>query len=84
MALYFGGDKVRLNLGGAVWCVNIPTVATPALNYSLLSLDNYVLKDSNGLYLIPKIEIPLNVALSYDGHILKDSDNLYITIKEND
>lgn len=55
MALYLGSsDKLKINLDNAVYCLNIFSTI-PILNgIKLLSSDNYILKDSNGLYLTLK------------------------------
>jgi hypothetical protein len=54
MALYLGRDKVKINLNGVVYCLNLFS-ATPITNgILLLSSDGYILKDSNGLYLTSK------------------------------
>lgn len=54
MALYLGGDKLKINLDGIVYCLNLIS-QTPILNgIKLLSSENYILKDSNGLYLTAK------------------------------
>lgn len=51
MALYLGSEKKQLNLNGLAYCLNLFS-ATPIVNgVQLLSSDNYVLKDSNGLYI---------------------------------
>lgn len=52
MALYLGSsEELKVNLNGVVCCLNLST-STPITNFiSLLSSDNYTLKDSNGLYL---------------------------------
>lgn len=54
MALYLGEDKVKINLNGIAYCLNLFS-ATPTINNGwLLSSDNYILQDSNGIYLIIK------------------------------
>jgi hypothetical protein len=54
MALYLGGSKVKINLGGVVYRLNLFT-ATPITNgVRLLSSDDYILKDINKLYLTTK------------------------------
>ena len=55
MAIYLGnGQKFKLNFGNATCSLIIPS-ATPILNgVKLLSSDNYILKDSNGIYLTAK------------------------------
>lgn len=55
MAAYLGQTKIqKVFLNGKAYCLNYLTV-TPIINgIRLLSSDNYVLADANGLYLIAK------------------------------
>jgi hypothetical protein len=54
MALYLGSDKLKINLNGVAYCINLFS-ETPITNgIRLLSSENYILKDSNGLYLTVK------------------------------
>lgn len=54
MALYLGDKKVKLNLDGVIWHLNISS-STPVIGYSgILSFDNYTLLDCNGVYLKSK------------------------------
>lgn len=56
MALYLGNSgKLKITTPTGV-CNLIITAAAPTPIIRLLSLDNYVLKDSGGLYLIAKEE----------------------------
>lgn len=54
MSLYLGNDKVKINLDGVRYCLNLISAKPSMDNVGLLSLDNYILKDLNGLLLIPK------------------------------
>lgn len=56
MALYLGTELVQLYLKDKPMCLNIysPTGQLPEESIRLLSSDNYILKDSNDVYLIPK------------------------------
>ena len=51
MALYLGSDKIKLNLGGFTYCLNLFSTAHIVNNGWLWSSDNYILTDSNGIYL---------------------------------
>ena len=51
MALYLGGQKVKINLNGETYSLKLFTNASIANYIRLLSSEGYVLKDSNGLYL---------------------------------
>lgn len=54
MALYCGSEKLLININNNVYCLNIYS-SHPIVNGSLLmSSDDYVLKDSKGLYLTVK------------------------------
>jgi hypothetical protein len=54
MALYLGKNKVKINLDGIIYCLNLPSTTTIANNELLLSSDNCILADSNGVYLTIK------------------------------
>ena len=53
MALYFGNNKVNVNLGGEKYHLNL-IVADIESIIGLTSADNYILKDLNGSYLISR------------------------------
>ena len=56
MALYLGNEKVKINLNDTVYYLNL-FFKTPITNgIRLLSFDNYILKDSNGLYITAEKE----------------------------
>ena len=79
MAIYVGGQKWKLIVGGNVFSLNIPS-STPITNgVRLLSSDDFILKDINGLYLTAVEYIQ---SLSSDGSILTDIENNYLTIKK--
>ena len=55
MALYIGKDKVKINLAdGKSYNSTLITKELPLPNGIVLSFDEYILKDLNGLYLITK------------------------------
>lgn len=54
MTLYLGEDKVKINLNGIAYCLNLFSATSTINNGWLLSSDNYILQDSNGIYLIIK------------------------------
>lgn len=56
MALYLGEDKVKLNLDGIVYFLNLYSEILILNGIRLLSSDDYILQDSNGLYLTAKEE----------------------------
>lgn len=54
MALYLGSNEQRVNLDGIVYCANLFSVLPTIEDIVLLSSDDHILKDLNGLYLMPK------------------------------
>ena len=54
MALYLGNDKIKINLDGIAYCLNLAPINVITNNIRLLSSDNYILQDSNGIYLLAK------------------------------
>ena len=56
MAVYLGNNQVQIYINSILYKLNLHST-TPILNGDkLLSLDNYILKDLNGLYLTAKKE----------------------------
>ena len=56
MALYLGKDAIKINLNGIVCSLNLFSL-NPILNgISLLSSEDYILKDTNGVFLTVKEE----------------------------
>lgn len=54
MAIYIGGQKYKLIVGGNVCSLNVPS-STPITNgVRLLSSDDFILKDINNLYITVK------------------------------
>lgn len=84
MGFYLGTDKVKINLDGTVYYLNM--IVKPIIR--LLSSDNYMLKGSDGLYLVVSdtgvAGISEFAVSSSDGYILKDSNGLYLTVKESE
>lgn len=54
MALYLGIDKVKLNLDNVVYNLNLFSETPIVTGVMLLSVDNNIIKDSNGLYITTK------------------------------
>ena len=55
MALYLGEERMNLHLNDLLLCLNIYSPSDPITEViRLLSSDNYILKDLNDIYLIPK------------------------------
>ena len=79
MALYLGSDKVKLHLCGVACLLNILTKPPVESSFFLASSDGFVLKDSIGLYLIPKID---NILLSLDNRILTDTNGSHLAFEE--
>lgn len=49
MALYLGSEKIKIIFSDGIYHLIIPS---PIPNNALLSFDNYILKDANGVYLV--------------------------------
>lgn len=54
MALYLGNNKVKLNVDGVLYYLNLFSETPIFGGIRLLSSDGYILKDSNELYLVVK------------------------------
>ena len=54
MALYLGGEKAKINLGGVACSLNVFSSSQVENGVMLLSSDDYILKDVNGLLLLAK------------------------------
>ena len=55
MALYLGEEKIKLRLNDLLLCLHVHPSSDPIKEIiKLLSSDNYILKDSNNVYLIQK------------------------------
>lgn len=54
MALYLGSNKVKININGVVYCLNLFSEQLTTNGIRLLSSEGWTLKDSNGVYLIAK------------------------------
>jgi hypothetical protein len=54
MALYLGSNKLKANMNGIAYCLNLFSSIAVNNGIRLLSSEGYVLKDANGIYLIPK------------------------------
>lgn len=52
MSVYLGTNKVKIILDGKIYKINIDSSISDKIR--LLSSDKYILKDSNGIYLVPK------------------------------
>lgn len=58
MGLYLGSsEKLKINLGNVIYSMNIFSALPTIEDVILSSSDDCLLKDFNGLYLIPKEEI---------------------------
>jgi hypothetical protein len=54
MALYLGEDKIKINLNGIMYYLNLFSLKPITNGVLLLSSEDYILIDSNGLYLTTK------------------------------
>lgn len=80
MALYLGNDRVKITINNIKYKIKLYS-EVPILNGAmLLSSDNYILKDSDGLYLTVDEEGTVKLVTS-DNEILQDSNGLCLTIE---
>lgn len=54
MALYLGSRPSKINLNNATYCLKLFTSIAILNGIQLLTSENYILRDSNGLYLTSK------------------------------
>lgn len=55
MGLYLGSSqKLHINFNGSICKITTPSSLPDTSGIKLLSFDNYILKDSNGVYLTTK------------------------------
>lgn len=54
MALYLGGNKVKININNAKYSMKFFSETLITNGIRLLSSEGYILKDSNGVYLTAK------------------------------
>lgn len=81
MAVYTNGTRHGMTLGGFTCDMEL-FCHTPITNGTrLLSLDDYILKDTRGVYLTTVKYIGLS---SLNDEILKESNELYLIVKESD
>lgn len=79
MAIYIGGQKFKIICDGKVCGLQTYSPIPITNGVRLLSSDDYILRDINGLYLTATEYIQ---SLSADGSILTDIEDKYITIKK--
>ena len=83
MSLHLGNSKpLKLYLNNVVYCVHVGTIQQPPTYMGLMSSDNYLLTDSNGVILLPPTT---GVSLTLSDHgALKDLSGRIITVKESE
>ena len=54
MAIYLGSNKQKISVGSSSCYINFYSTVSIVNGMALLSSDNYMLKDKNGLYLTAK------------------------------
>ena len=88
MALYLGsGGKRKIYLNNIAYVLNLVSIAPTINSIGLLSSDNYILQDCNGIYLLPSDytnSIVDLILLSSDNYILQDYNGIYLTFKESE
>lgn len=88
MALYLGSsEELKINLDGVIYYLNLITSTLDKNYIALLSSDNFILRDSNGLYLLPSdAEMSViggTMMLTSDNYILQDINGLYLITEED-
>ena len=94
MGLYLANHSLLVHLGGKLYELNVGAPMKAAID-RLLSSDDLVLKDLNGIYLIPADGkgsediagangIPANTLISADNFIFTDKNNVCLTYRESD
>lgn len=54
MALYLGNDKIKVNINGIVYNLNLFSETLILNGVRLLSSEGYILRDVNGIYITAK------------------------------
>lgn len=54
MALYLGNDKIKININGIVYNLNLLSETLILNGVRLLSSEGYILRDINGVYITAK------------------------------
>lgn len=82
MALYLGGsEKLKISINNVAYLLNLFSTIPITNGIRLLSSDDYILKDSNELYVTTVAPI---VLLTADNKILRESNGLRLVIKESE
>ena len=88
MALYLGDNKIKININGAAYHLNLFSSNLILNGVALLSSDDYILQDSEGVYLVIDDSFVVNPnsvkLLLLDGCALKESTGLYLVYKESE
>lgn len=82
MGVFFGGKKYKINLDGVTCLPNLILIDPSKIFGKIFSSDDYILRDRNGMYLKPKLQLEGTALTTTDDCILQDFDGLYLTIKE--
>jgi hypothetical protein len=88
MALYLGDNKIKININGIKYYLNLFSSNLILNGVALLSSDNYILQDSEGIYLVADdsfvVDSNLVKLLPLDAYALKESNGLYLVYKESE
>ena len=79
MALYIGGQKYKIIVGGDICELDVYSPIPITNGVRLLSSDDFILKDINNVYLTVTEYLQ---SLSSDGSILTDIEDKYLTMKK--
>lgn len=78
MALYIAGKEYKININGEACGVQFFSSIPITNGIRLLSLDDFILKDINGLFLTTEFI----QSLSSDGSVLHDIEHNYLAMKK--
>lgn len=82
MALYLGNQRVKLYLGDTAHRLHVLTKRSIIDKIGLFSSDGLILRDKNGLYLVPGTKTSPSALLSLDNYILTDKNSIKLLAKE--
>ena len=88
MAIYVGGQKWKLMLGGVAYRLGTFSSLSNISDIVLLSSDDYILMDSDGILLLPlptgSFVIEGEPLATSEDYTLKDQNGYYLTLKESE
>ena len=77
MALYLGNSKVKVNINGVAYRFNLYADPPITNGLRLLTSEDFVIKDVNGVYITVIPNVPFTTS---DGYIFKDANGEYFMV----